>query len=138
MKLQTSFLNLLLASLGHGSALPNVEAPPRHEELTQRSSPSNSSALEWGPCKLNTTFVGDKAAFDCSKLRVPWDYTRLDSESYAKLDLLRIRGANKPFKGSILFNPGGPGDSGIDSVAALGHTLQKFVTIGSRENTCER
>ncbi|KAI1801215.1 alpha/beta-hydrolase [Daldinia bambusicola] len=73
-----------------------------------------ASKLQWGPC--NKTEVPSEVPVDCSVLMVPLDYTEPDSDEKLQLDLVRVPALNKPSKGSILFNFGGPGGTGRDQI----------------------
>ncbi|KAL8938442.1 MAG: hypothetical protein Q9216_003892 [Gyalolechia sp. 2 TL-2023] len=50
---------------------------------------------------------------------VPLDYTNTTSDATLELQLVKISATKQPKKGSILFNPGGPGQGGRDFVAGL-------------------
>ncbi|KAJ9608002.1 hypothetical protein H2200_008081 [Cladophialophora chaetospira] len=54
---------------------------------------------------------------NCANFSVPLDYTDAKSKKTLNLTLVRIDAVKKPVKGSILFNPGGPGDSAVRLVA---------------------
>ncbi|KAG4222370.1 hypothetical protein PC116_g29156, partial [Phytophthora cactorum] len=73
-----------------------------------------ASKLQWGPC--NETEVPSDVPVDCSVLMVPLDYTEPDSDEKLQLDLVRVPAPIKPSKGSILFNFGGPGSNGRDTI----------------------
>ena len=53
----------------------------------------------------------------CAKLAVPLDYMDLGKSERLELDLIKINATKEPYLGSMLFNPGGPGASGVDQVA---------------------
>ncbi|HEY0815284.1 MAG TPA: alpha/beta hydrolase [Pseudonocardia sp.] len=83
--------------------------------------------LSWGPCGPYATTADDTAAFaaktfDCARLTVPLDYAKPDATT-ATIAVLRQR-ANGSRIGSLLFNPGGPGASGMSLVASLAGQLQ--------------
>ncbi|KAF6821129.1 hypothetical protein CMUS01_11443 [Colletotrichum musicola] len=119
MKLQHVLLGHLL--LGSGHALSVLDG----RDETNSSLSSSGSSITWSECDLD---VGESlnAAIDarpekpeCAKLSVPLDYTNLSSGETIELQLVKI-GANKePYKGSVLYNPGGPGGSGV--LAVLGN-----------------
>jgi pimeloyl-ACP methyl ester carboxylesterase len=73
--------------------------------------------LDWQPC-------GDAApAFECATAQVPLDYDR-PRGAQITLALTRLPAANPAARiGSIFFNPGGPGGSGVDFVQGLGEQL---------------
>ena len=89
----TNFLtfNLLLA-------LPFAFAQPY-------AKPQNSSSIQWMDCPFELPAPGA-----CGSLSVPLDYTDTDSGKTLNLTLYKIDAAVKPSKGSILINPGGPGN----------------------------
>lgn len=79
---------------------------------------SSFSSVKWSNCTIALPSPG----FDCGTLEVPIDW---DNPSGAKVQLGMLRHkASKPSRriGSLLFNPGGPGDSAAVYVAA-GSTL---------------
>jgi pimeloyl-ACP methyl ester carboxylesterase len=95
--------------------------------------------LSWGPCKPFASTVGDVAAFSadtlqCARLQVPLDYTAPDGPT-ASVAVLRQKATGQRI-GSLLFNPGGPGASGLGMVASLGPQLadsplgQRFDFVG--------
>ncbi|KAM5370016.1 hypothetical protein ACJZ2D_008699 [Fusarium nematophilum] len=84
---------------------------------------SRSSSLAWKTCDLDLP-DSIKGAMrepgDCATLEVPLDYTNKDSGKTIELQLIRFNATKEPFKGSVLWNPGGPGISGIETLAYLG------------------
>ncbi|KAJ4257354.1 hypothetical protein NW762_008472 [Fusarium torreyae] len=54
------------------------------------------------------------------QFEVPLDYTNKRSPKTLKLDLIKAKATRKPFKGSVLFNPGGPGFSGVEYIVRKG------------------
>lgn len=103
---------LLLLSSTFVKALPygeqNLETP---------------KGLNWAPCDLdfpeNTTKLIIEP-IECATLDVPLDYTDLVSDETLGLTLVKVNATKEPFKGSVIFNPGGPGISGIEEVATKG------------------
>jgi hypothetical protein len=87
---------------------------------------SNNSSLTWVPCDLdfppehkgNVTAHG--APIYCTTLRVPLDYTNSKSSATLDLQLIKVEATKEPFKGSIIMNPGGPGNSGVDEISKNG------------------
>ncbi|KAI0886732.1 TAP-like protein-domain-containing protein [Annulohypoxylon maeteangense] len=72
----------------------------------------NSTGIQWGPCKLNTTLP-----VQCAKLPVPLDYTD-NSSQILNLDVIRYPAQKHPKRGSIILNFGGPGQDGLNSMLA--------------------
>ncbi|MFC8044416.1 alpha/beta hydrolase [Nocardia sp. NPDC057353] len=86
---------------------------------------------EWGSC---ADFVGEGERvapnIECTRIEVPVDYARPDGPT-AKIALSRIP-ASGPKIGSLLFNPGGPGVSGLGmaGVGAGTPLAERFDRIG--------
>ncbi|KAF4969871.1 hypothetical protein FZEAL_10153 [Fusarium zealandicum] len=85
---------------------------------------SRSSSLSWGPCELEVFIRGEA---DCATLQVPLDYTGTYSSETINLQLIRFNATKEPFKGSVLWNPGGPGISGIETLAYLGSDFRDIL-----------
>jgi hypothetical protein len=99
---------LLLSSLAIVHGLPNTRVP------------APSTSIEWGPCPGNYT-----PPFNCAKFIVPLDYSDKTSIDLLELSLIKLNSTKKPFKGSVLFNPGGPGGSGLELIVASGAELSR-------------
>ncbi|KAE9364499.1 hypothetical protein N431DRAFT_355505 [Stipitochalara longipes BDJ] len=63
-----------------------------------------STNLTWHPCLGN---------FECAVFDVPLDYSNA-AGARAFVPLIKISATTSPYKGMILTNPGGPGESAID------------------------
>lgn len=102
-------------------ALP-VGATAAPAAATGESGPTQTAAqVEWGSCQR---FIGDTSAIPtavCATLPVPIDDAN-PTGPQAQLALIKIP-ATGPRIGALLMNPGGPGASAVDSVAALGEAL---------------
>ena len=74
-------------------------------------SPMTTDSLSWQPC-------ADYPALQCAELTVPMDY---DNASAGEITIgLNKRSASQSnTHGSLLFNPGGPGGSGIELLQSL-------------------
>ncbi len=76
-------------------------------------------AIHWGPCKV--VGGGDAPQLppgaQCGALTVPVDYSKPDSP-VAKLALIRFPATGQKV-GSLVTNPGGPGESGVDAALDL-------------------
>ncbi len=76
--------------------------------------PAPGGTLGWSPCD-RPVVVGQ---LDCATLQVPLDHTQPDGET---IDIALARSpATDPDRriGSLVFNPGGPGGSGVDFLAS--------------------
>ena len=74
--------------------------------------------IDWFSCEQNNTVT-----VTCGTLVVPLDYTDPASNKMVTLELVKITAAKQPTKGSVLFNPGGPGGSGRDLLLQYSSSL---------------
>lgn len=80
--------------------------------------PRQQTSLRWAPCEFQfLPSAPNPPSVDCARLEVPLDYTKNNSETI-QLHLGRIKAAKRPSRGSVFFNPGGPGAAGIDAMVA--------------------
>ena len=89
---------------------------------TAHSQPTPNRLIEWFPCTLGT----EATLSTCGTLAVPLDYTEQDSGKLLNLSLVKVNATKEPFKGSVLFNPGGPGVPGRSLLA--GSLAESFLT----------
>ncbi len=70
-----------------------------------------AGSIEWGPCEDESPAAVD---LECASMAVPLDYARPDGRSI-DIAVARVASADDDDRiGSLVFNPGGPGASGID------------------------
>lgn len=82
------------------------------DSTTDTPTPEAASAtLVWSACEGSETL-------QCASLKVPVDYTQPDADSL-EIALARLPASGAQSEGSIVFNPGGPGGSGLAMVAEL-------------------
>jgi pimeloyl-ACP methyl ester carboxylesterase len=72
--------------------------------------------LEWAACKGEDA---PEAPFECATLTAPLDYENVKGETI-DIAMIRIPASEGKAKGVVLTNPGGPGQSGFDSLANAG------------------
>ncbi|KAJ8092879.1 hypothetical protein PM082_023512 [Marasmius tenuissimus] len=99
----------------------------RQENGTQSWSESSwgslkpSKDLDWVPCYT------ERGGFQCTRLEVPLDYHNPQRDS-AAIALVRLPANvstdSQDYRGPVLFNPGGPGESGVDYVLQFGSAHQ--------------
>lgn len=85
-----------------------------------------SAKIDWSPCNetdSNPLFT----SFQCATLDVPFDYTNSSSTETLSLQLIKIP-APLGSKGSILANPGGPGQPARQGIAQLASPLIPYVS----------
>jgi pimeloyl-ACP methyl ester carboxylesterase len=91
--------------------------------------------VQWGPCRV-VSGGGDgelPEGAQCGKLTVPVDYAKPDAGT-ADLALIRFPAIGQKI-GSLVVNPGGPGESGVDAAAGMVEGLpeeirQRFDLVG--------
>ncbi|KAL5346579.1 hypothetical protein ACLOAV_008286 [Pseudogymnoascus australis] len=104
------------------SLLVTASALPEKQEATGKGT------INWRLCpelaKEVTESVGlpVQIPFDCAVLPVPLDYTDSSSE-LLNLTLIRVPASKKPVLGSVIWNAGGPGGSGVDNLSIQGADL---------------
>ena len=81
---------------------------------------SQNGSVTWAPCAQQNASL----PLQCGTLTVPLDYSDPTSNRTLDLQLVKVSAVNQPRKGSILFNPGGPGDSGRDIVISFAQVFQ--------------
>jgi pimeloyl-ACP methyl ester carboxylesterase len=82
--------------------------------------------IQWGPCKADPSdSVHIPAAAECGMLAVPVDYAKPDSGN-AQLAVIRFKATGAKI-GSLVVNPGGPGESGIEAAVSIVDSLPRQV-----------
>ncbi|MGV9802027.1 alpha/beta hydrolase [Mycobacterium sp. NPDC003449] len=88
--------------------------------------PRPGTPVQWLPCKAGS---GDQvqipAGAECGMLSVPVDYAKPDGE-VAQLAMIRFPATGQKV-GSLVINPGGPGESGVESAVSLLPSLPESV-----------
>ncbi|KAJ3503511.1 hypothetical protein NLJ89_g8398 [Agrocybe chaxingu] len=117
-----SYLSFLRATLSAGIlALSLVHLPSASAQTDfDWNSLTPSTSLNWVSCYTQFT--------QCARFSVPLDYSNPSAGS-AALALIRLPSplglSGAPgYRGPVLFNPGGPGISGVETALALGGNIQ--------------
>lgn len=97
--------------------------------LSQATASPNISTIEWFSCEQNATLP-----VTCGTLAVPLDYTDSSSNKTLDLHLLKFNATKQPVQGSILFNPGGPGDSTLNFLA--GYAVEMMMHVFQDHIAC--
>ena len=98
--------------------------------------PQIGQPVSWGPCRQaggGGEALPIPAGAQCGKIAVPVDYDEPDGPQ-ATLALIRFPATGEKI-GSLIINPGGPGESGIEAAASLVEGLpqpvrQQFDLVG--------
>ncbi|WP_433241559.1 alpha/beta hydrolase [Streptosporangium sp. CA-135522] len=97
------------------------------------SSVAAPGAIDWGPCTDIERPDGEPAKPDpnlqCGKLKVPLDYAKPTGETL-EMAVIRVKATGPGARiGSLVFNFGGPGASGVDTLA---QAVKVFGTLRAR------
>ncbi|MGW5864349.1 alpha/beta hydrolase [Streptomyces sp. NPDC055239] len=85
-----------------------------------------SQKLDWGGCKATGSDPAPGSEWQCSTLEVPLDYKKPDGETI-DVALIRARSTGKGERiGSLLFNFGGPGGSGVSMLPSFADGYEKL------------
>jgi pimeloyl-ACP methyl ester carboxylesterase len=86
---------------------------------------SDQDTLSWGPCGLA---AGELVDLECSTLTVPLDHAVPDGETI-DIAVARTATADDDTRiGSLVFNPGGPGGSGIEFLTTAAALVPPAIT----------
>ena len=113
-----TLLTVVGVSCSASSGVRSVEAQPAGSTVGNGSVPvgvPDTGTVVWGPCASGPTrFV----ELECGSIAVPLDYDAPPGETI-EIALVRSPTADDDQRiGSLLFNPGGPGGSGIDFLSS--------------------
>ncbi len=117
------------ATTGPGTTA--TDSTPTADAVTGTVDPTGSpDTLGWGPC---TDPQATDPSLQCATLSVPLsrgDDGAPSGDTTIDLALVRVPAtANR--RGAVLFNPGGPGGSGFDSIAQGGSTISSSLGLGA-------
>jgi pimeloyl-ACP methyl ester carboxylesterase len=87
--------------------------------------PKLGQPIEWTPCRSSNQQAKIPSGALCGKLAVPVDYDH-PSGDVATLALIRFPATGDKM-GSLVINPGGPGESGIEAALGVAQTLPKRI-----------
>ncbi|MFE9019776.1 alpha/beta hydrolase [Streptomyces sp. NPDC007808] len=114
------------SSGGEGSGQGSETGSASAGSTTPLPASLTSQRLDWGDCKATADSPEPGGAWQCATLEAPLDWAKPDGETI-DLALIRAKADGGDRIGSLLFNFGGPGSSGVStlpwyasSVAELG------------------
>jgi pimeloyl-ACP methyl ester carboxylesterase len=90
------------------------------------SAPRPGTPIKWGPCEAapsDGTRIPPGA--ECGMLAVPVDYAKPDGD-VAQIQMIRFKATGEKIA-SLIINPGGPGESGVQAAARILDTLPQSV-----------
>jgi pimeloyl-ACP methyl ester carboxylesterase len=89
------------------------------------SSDDDKGGLSWGRCKATADAPAPSSDWQCATLKVPLDWSKPDGETIG-LALIRAKARGDDPKGSLLFNFGGPGASGVSMMPSYAPTVSSL------------
>jgi len=93
------------------------------------SAPRPGSPIQWGRCQAaSSDETRLPAGAECGMLSVPVDYSRPDGD-VAQIAMIRFKATGQKI-GSLVVNPGGPGESGVEAAASMAPTLPSSLREG--------
>ncbi|TEB34815.1 hypothetical protein FA13DRAFT_1707039 [Coprinellus micaceus] len=100
-------------------------------DLTKRANVTKTEAEIWGGINPTKDLVWhpcypEAGTFECARLTVPLDYSDPGGREAAIALIRKPATTQEGYRGPILFNPGGPGGSGVEWFLAVGND---FATI---------
>ncbi|BBZ40144.1 alpha/beta hydrolase [Mycobacterium conspicuum] len=87
--------------------------------------PKLGQPVQWTPCRSSSSSVKIPGGALCGKLAVPIDYKHPGND-VAALAMIRFPATGDKI-GSLVINPGGPGESGIEAALGVVQTMPKRV-----------
>jgi pimeloyl-ACP methyl ester carboxylesterase len=90
------------------------------------SAPRPGTPIQWATCKAaSSDETRMPAGAECGMLSVPVDYSQ-PGGGVAQLAMIRFKATGKKI-GSLVVNPGGPGESGVEAAASMAPGLPRSV-----------
>ncbi|GHD10195.1 peptidase [Streptomyces violarus] len=89
------------------------------------SDDDKGGGLSWGRCKATADAPAPGSDWQCATLKVPLDWSKPDGETIG-LALIRAKARGDDRVGSLLFNFGGPGASGLSMMPSYAPTVSRL------------
>jgi pimeloyl-ACP methyl ester carboxylesterase len=89
------------------------------------AAPRPGSPVQWAKCVPASADAEIPPGAECGLLSVPIDYSKPDGD-VARIAMIRFKATGEKI-GSLVINPGGPGESGIDAAASRATALPESV-----------
>ncbi|MFJ8541370.1 alpha/beta fold hydrolase [Streptomyces sp. NPDC093586] len=124
----TAAAALLTAGCGGGSSGDDKDGGDTGSTRPSAAAPSGvpaslaSQTLDWGRCKGTADAPAPGDDWQCATLKAPLDWAEPDGETIG-LALIRSKASGDRRAGSLLFNFGGPGGSGVSTMPSYADTV---------------
>jgi pimeloyl-ACP methyl ester carboxylesterase len=90
-----------------------------------KPTPLTSQKLDWERCKATGDSPTPSSDWQCATLKAPLDWAKPDGETIG-LALIRAKARGDKRAGSLLFNFGGPGGSGVSMMPSYATTVSRL------------
>ncbi|MET9254266.1 alpha/beta hydrolase [Streptomyces sp. NPDC003717] len=107
---------------GGSSGTPTGSAAPTRAAGPALPASLTSQKLDWGRCEAGADSPAPGGDWRCATLKAPLDWTKPDGETVG-LALIRSKARGDDRIGSLLFNFGGPGGSGVSALPNFAGTV---------------
>ncbi|MVO83276.1 alpha/beta fold hydrolase [Streptomyces sp. p1417] len=103
-----------------------ADPAPRPDPSSSLPASLTTQKLDWGDCEASGGEAAPGDEWQCTTIEVPLDYAKPDGETIG-IALIRARSTGKGDRiGSLLFNFGGPGGSGVSMLPSFGDQYAKL------------
>ncbi|MEU8573328.1 alpha/beta hydrolase [Streptomyces asoensis] len=108
-------------------AHPSAASPAATGTAVAPPASLTGQKLDWGRCKATADSAAPGSDWQCATLKVPLDWSEPDGNTIG-LALVRTksRAQGGDREGSLLFNFGGPGGSGVSTLPSYGSTFSSL------------
>ncbi|KAH0355525.1 hypothetical protein KCU83_g1854, partial [Aureobasidium melanogenum] len=118
--------------------LANSGLLPSKHVISHLQTPEPATKFDWKNITAHESLVYHDCykRFQCARLQVPMDWTAEKGVDNRTVEIALIKlPASVPvtdsrYGGAVVFNPGGPGGSGVETVYSSGEELQTQITAG--------
>ncbi|MBQ1093889.1 alpha/beta hydrolase [Streptomyces sp. B93] len=100
-------------------------SPDDRSSATRGGSAPVVPELDWGRCKATDDAPAPGRDWQCATLKAPLDWSKPDGDTI-DLALIRAKATGDDRIGSLLFNFGGPGGSGVSTLPAYAGTASQL------------
>ncbi|MEU6663261.1 alpha/beta hydrolase [Streptomyces sp. NPDC046821] len=115
---------------GNGERKGQAQPPPSRSAQNTGTDPAlpaalTSQRLHWGACEATDDSAAPGPEWQCATLKAPLDYAKPEGKTIG-VALIRAKSTGGGRDGSLLFNFGGPGGSGVSLLPAFAPRYAKL------------
>ncbi|TGJ78896.1 hypothetical protein E0Z10_g9869 [Xylaria hypoxylon] len=121
----------VLYQLRENDGIAPLSTVSHKSQTSSRGSQQQAYAQEWSTIEPSRDLLWHSCyngAYDCARLDVQMDWLDPSDEERVVLAIIRLRATEQDdYRGPVIFNPGGPGGSGVFSLIDHGASLQTII-----------